>query len=969
VRRPLPAALFCVLLVFAGFGALTATAAPRAAHRNEAVHGKIVMPTRDGSPPTPTRGDVSAASGSSVEFNGGVDGIGVTTGTPQVYVVFWGSQWGAPTTAGDGVVSFASDTVGVAPRLQHFLAGLGTNNELWSGVLSQYCEGVPAGTTTCPLSAPHVGVPSGNALVGVWADNSVAAPIQATDNQLAAVAIAAAAHFGNATAASNRNTQYVVVSPHGTHPDGFGTASGQFCAWHAATQSQFGDLAFTNLPYVTDAGASCGQNYVNGGSAGTLDGVSIVGGHEYAETITDQLPPGGWTDPSSLEVADKCAWIGVGGTGGAVNLALATGSFAVAGLWSNDDNSCADAHPIVHTTPSDVVTASGSAMTEHTMDAVLASDGGGAAYDLHAGDDQSAPLAVPADAHCDAHTYRRASSTSWPAASAPAQDPGQLPAPRNTAEGTTALTASLAGTAPFSVGTAEAAPNGCIDVVRSSTPRTASEPSTTEHYAFAVDAVTWGSSSLNAPNALSQAQVQLIYQCAITDWSQVGGASGPIQRVLPEPGSDTATTFLEQVLGVSSSSDLPASGPGCPPIVVVGHDQFYDMLHGSSVYGPLGAAQQYPNAIAPYAASAWVFQAAHDTNPTVDLRSGFRPGALVVARAATTSAVNSVAWNGASWQLDTGTVVGDATSVVRAASITSTAASDIVTAASSSHAVTATTAVGSFLLDTPSPPFTSDDVGATVTAGSLPAGTRLTSVTSSGQAVVDHAASATGTGTVTVTVALRSRDEGAALSGNASFPAGTTITELLDSTTARVSNAATGSGVANTTLTRGPAARDVTVSIAGAGATQLTATGNTFTSADVGAVVESPCTFSGTTITAVDVGGDTATIAPPTRPGCAGSITARLGHAVVSLDTALSALGPSSRWPGVRALSNVVDARSPDYAAAVGMVGYDTTTGSRSPLCSGAHDADHGGVDSAIADSGLVPLPPDPLTGLTCRRL
>ena len=109
--------------------------------------------------------------------------------------------------------------------------------------------------------------------------------------------------------------------------------------------SPYGDIAFTNMPYITDAGASCGQNFVNGN--GTLDGVSIVGGHEYAETITDQNPAGGWTDSTGFENADKCAWIGVGGTGGAQNVAFSTGSFAMQGSWSNLDRGCRIAHAIV----------------------------------------------------------------------------------------------------------------------------------------------------------------------------------------------------------------------------------------------------------------------------------------------------------------------------------------------------------------------------------------------------------------------------------------------------------------------------------------------------------------------------------------------------------------------------------------------------------------------------------------------
>jgi serine protease len=109
-------------------------------------------------------------------------------------------------------------------------------------------------------------------------------------------------------------------------------------------------LAFTNLPYIPDAGASCGQNFVNSGSAGTLDGVTIVEGHEYAETVTDQFPAGGWTDSSGAEDGDKCAWIS-SGQGASQNISLTTGSFAVQSTWANDFNSgaggCEVSHPIV----------------------------------------------------------------------------------------------------------------------------------------------------------------------------------------------------------------------------------------------------------------------------------------------------------------------------------------------------------------------------------------------------------------------------------------------------------------------------------------------------------------------------------------------------------------------------------------------------------------------------------------------
>ena len=65
---------------------------------------------------------------------------------------------------------------------------------------------------------------------GVWVDESSASPQQANGNQLGAEAVTAATHFSNRTQASNRNTQYVIVSPTGTHPDGFNSLGSDFCA-------------------------------------------------------------------------------------------------------------------------------------------------------------------------------------------------------------------------------------------------------------------------------------------------------------------------------------------------------------------------------------------------------------------------------------------------------------------------------------------------------------------------------------------------------------------------------------------------------------------------------------------------------------------------------------------------------------------------------------------------------------------
>jgi len=289
-------------------------------------------------------------------YGGGVSGIGVTTGAPLVYLVFWGTQWGAPGTDRNGDTTFSGDTRKIAPVLQQMFKGIGTSGETWSGVMTQYCDGASIGATSCAPSAVHVGYPTGGALAGVLYDSSAAAPSTSSDTDIARVALAAAASVGRTSTAQNRNVQYVVVSPPGTHPGGFNTPSANWCAWHDWTGdttlvgtpiSSSYHAAFTNLPYIPDMGLSCGANYVNL-ATGSLDGVTIVEGHEYAETITDQFPAGGWTDTSGYENADKCAWVGTGGTGGAQNVSFgAAGTFPMQGTYSNDSASCRIAHPIV----------------------------------------------------------------------------------------------------------------------------------------------------------------------------------------------------------------------------------------------------------------------------------------------------------------------------------------------------------------------------------------------------------------------------------------------------------------------------------------------------------------------------------------------------------------------------------------------------------------------------------------------
>ena len=215
---------------------------------------------------------------------------------PTVYLVFWGSQWD-------------SDSNGVQQYLQGFFGGVGGSGDNWSTIMTQYPD--------------NAGAPAFNGAVlgGTWVDDSAPAPSSSAQSDIAAEAQAGAQHFG----VSGPDADVFVVSPSGTSPDGFPNSG--FCAWHDWN----GTVAYTNMPYVLDAGSGCGANSVQN----QLDGFSIVGGHEYAEAVTDPEPASGWVDSSGQEIGDLCAWQNL------TALSLSTGSYAIQPLWSNNAGGCA----------------------------------------------------------------------------------------------------------------------------------------------------------------------------------------------------------------------------------------------------------------------------------------------------------------------------------------------------------------------------------------------------------------------------------------------------------------------------------------------------------------------------------------------------------------------------------------------------------------------------------------------------
>jgi hypothetical protein len=309
----------CVAIVgvLAAVGVLTTGLAASAAQSSSQTQAKrSVMrplgfkPVQHTKPARPTRTN-------NLRYGGGVGGIGVET-APKVYLVLWGSQW------------TGNDPSGEQSLLTSFFGKVGGST--WLRSVTQYCQGVASGTVFCNGAGTAAGGGvSFSSSTSVWADGTSAAPSQPSQSQLAGEAIRAASHFGNTASGSNNSTQYVIATATHNSSSGFGT---QYCAWHSSTSSSYGTIAYTNLPYITDAGSSCGANF-NG--LGAKAGITIVEGHELAETITDQYPNGGWLDRQGAENGDKCAWIS-SGQGASASVSLNGTSFPVQSLWSNAFN-------------------------------------------------------------------------------------------------------------------------------------------------------------------------------------------------------------------------------------------------------------------------------------------------------------------------------------------------------------------------------------------------------------------------------------------------------------------------------------------------------------------------------------------------------------------------------------------------------------------------------------------------------
>jgi hypothetical protein len=177
----------------------------------------------------------------------------------------------------------------------------------------------------------------------------VASPIFDTSSSPAASYrnsdVAAEAQRIAARIGTNPDEIIVIFTPHNKVNADLVTQSA--CAEHFGATGVLGLPSYTyvSMPYNPDQ-ASCGSRSLGN----TLDGVSIVLGHEIAETLTDPYGGSGWT-ASGQEIGDLCAWQNLMQTPGHGAM------YATQPLWSNRARNCIQMTVAMRTPSGNFVTA------------------------------------------------------------------------------------------------------------------------------------------------------------------------------------------------------------------------------------------------------------------------------------------------------------------------------------------------------------------------------------------------------------------------------------------------------------------------------------------------------------------------------------------------------------------------------------------------------------------------------------
>jgi hypothetical protein len=236
-------------------------------------------------------------------------GNGPVLVAPKAYLILWGYQ-----TYGDPYK--------VGKLLQALFRNQGGSSH--NNIYTQYY--MVAGSITTYITNPT------NQYGGVWDDETNPVPYNATDAQVAAEALNGVAQFGY-----DPNGSYIVAMPYGHDPQGFGPF---YCAYHGSTVYNGQYVSYTNLPYMPDGGRNCGAYDIGRPSDERAidEGVTILEGHEYGESITDPVPNTGWTDSNGDEIGDLCEWIDI------ANDPFNAKSYTMQPMFSNATSTCVQSY-------------------------------------------------------------------------------------------------------------------------------------------------------------------------------------------------------------------------------------------------------------------------------------------------------------------------------------------------------------------------------------------------------------------------------------------------------------------------------------------------------------------------------------------------------------------------------------------------------------------------------------------------
>ncbi len=232
---------------------------------------------------------------------------------PDVFLLFWGSEWNSD-----------ADHIAAKAALISMYQSIGTSEFA--------CAWREYGTATYPLGA------------GTYNDSYViteAPPDPLSDAQIQS-RIESEVLAGHAPSRTDDRV-YIVIPPAGIAVEsqgetGCGGANFIFCGYHSAFQSG-GSFRYAVLPFPCSV-PGVGTCLIDSGhtSAGSLQ---IVGAHELTELVTDPDDPGGWySDRTGDENADLCA-------ASSCNDVVTNGmtTFEVNPAWSNLANGCITSVP------------------------------------------------------------------------------------------------------------------------------------------------------------------------------------------------------------------------------------------------------------------------------------------------------------------------------------------------------------------------------------------------------------------------------------------------------------------------------------------------------------------------------------------------------------------------------------------------------------------------------------------------